>query len=67
MIDLNAPQPREIWLRRKLSPVPAQTVLGSDGAMARAPMEETGWSSKIGSQWVPPSDVFQIPPDAAPT
>jgi hypothetical protein len=64
---LKMPHPSEMWLRMKLSPVPAQTMFESDGAMASAPIDETGWLSKIGRQVVPPSVVFQIPPDAAPT
>ena len=34
--------------------------------MASAPMEETGWSSKIGVQCVPASSLLKIPPEAAP-
>jgi hypothetical protein len=48
------------------SPVPAQTMFGFDRATASAPIDETLKSSKIGSQLIPPSVVFQIPPDAAP-
>ena len=49
------------------SPVPAQTMFGSDGATASEPMDCTGCASKIGVQFTPPSVVFQMPPDAAPT
>ena len=28
------------------------------------PMDEVGWSSKIGFQWMPPSVDFQTPPEA---
>ena len=48
------------------SPVPAQTVLGSLGATASAPIAATGWSSKTGAQRLPPSVDFQMPPEAAP-
>jgi len=65
-VDLNMPSPTEMWLRMHDSPVPAHTVLGSDGAMARSPMECTGWSSKMGSQCTPPSTVLKMPPDADP-
>ena len=61
------PWPSEMWLRILPSPVPAQTTLGSDGATASEPIDCTGWSSKIGVQLTPPSVVFQMPPDAAPT
>lgn len=49
-IDLKAPAPMEIWLRMKVSPVPAQTMLLSDGAMASAPIDATFCASKIGVQ-----------------
>ena len=65
-VDLYIPLPMEIWLRIHASPVPAHTTLGSDGATASAPIDCTGWSSKIGCQWIPPSVVFHTPPDAAP-
>ena len=32
-----------------------------------SPIEETGWSSKMGLNVTPPSSVFQTPPDAAAT
>ena len=48
------------------SPVPAHTILGSDGDTARAPIACTGWWSKIGVNVWPLSVVFQIPPEAAP-
>ena len=37
-------------------------VLGSEGAMAMAPMEPVGWSSKMGFQVRPKSSVFHTPP-----
>jgi hypothetical protein len=51
----------------KVSPVPAHTIFGSVGAIAREPTDETCSESKIGSQRVPPSVVLKIPPEAAPT
>ena len=61
------PWPSEMWLRILPSPVPAQTMFGSEGATASEPIDCTGWPSKIGAQLVPPSVVFQMPPEAAPT
>ena len=49
------------------SPVPAQTMFGSDVATASDPIDCTGWPSNSGVQFTPPSVVFQMPPDAAPT
>jgi hypothetical protein len=56
----------EMLLRTQASPVPTHTMFGSDGAMAMAPMDWAGWSSKVGLQLIPPSVVFQTPPEAAP-
>ncbi len=61
------PLPWEMLLRMKVSPVPAQTTFGSEGAMAKEPTEETSWPSKMGCQVTPPSVVLKIPPEAAPT
>jgi hypothetical protein len=55
-----------MWLRIQASPVPAQIVFGSDGAIASEPIEETGCASKIDSQWMPPSIVLKMPPEAEP-
>jgi hypothetical protein len=55
-----------MWLRMKVSPVPAHTTLGLLGAIASEPTEETGWLSKMGSQCRPPSLLLKMPPDAAP-
>ena len=66
-VERYTPCPTEMWLRILPSPVPAQTTFGSDAATASAPIDCTGCPSKIGAQFVPPSVVFQIPPDAAPT
>lgn len=65
-VDLKIPQPSETLLRIEDSPVPAQTTLGSEGATASDPIDETGMLSKIGAQWRPPSVVLKIPPEAAP-
>src|SRR6185437_11997023 len=51
--------------REFCSPVPAQTCIVSDGAMARAPIETTGSLSKRGRKVTPALVVFQIPPPAA--
>ena len=48
------------------SPVPAQTMLESDGATASAPMAVTAKASDTGVHRTPPSVVFHTPPDAAP-
>ena len=52
---------------KNVSPVPAQSTLCADGARASAPIAWTGALSKTARQCVPPSSVFQMPPDAAPT
>ncbi len=65
-VDFQTPLPIETFERIELSPVPAQTMAGSLGETARAPMEWTGWSSKTGSQFSPASVVRQMPPLAAP-
>ena len=41
--------------RMNVSPVPAQITLVLTGSTASEPIAATGWSSKIGSQLVPPS------------
>ncbi len=48
------------------SPVPAQTMFGSDPATARSPIDIVGMSSKMGSQVVPALTVLKMPPVAAP-
>jgi hypothetical protein len=53
-------------LRAHDSPVPAQIVFGSLGSTRRAPIDCVCWS-KIGLKLLPPSIVFQMPPDAEPT
>jgi len=64
-VDLYTPPPGEIELRELGSPVPAQTCMVSDGAIARAPMEMTRWLSKTGRHVAPLLVDFQIPPVAA--
>src|ERR1041384_7686170 len=49
------------------SPVPTQTMLGSEGAMQMSPIDVDPCSSKIGSKVVPAFVVFHTPPVAAPT
>src|SRR6266481_8118778 len=56
-----------MWLRMNDSPVPAHTMFASLAATASEPMDATGSESKIGSQWIPPSGLLKMPPDAAPT
>src|SRR5258708_21883576 len=49
------------------SPVAAQTMFVSEGAIASMPMEMIGLSSKTGRQVTPLFVVFQMPPAAAAT
>ena len=56
----------ETFARMKVSPVPAQTMFGSDSETASAPMAWTSWSSKTGRHLMPPSSVFQMPPGGCP-
>ena len=66
--DLYTPSPMTSMSRMAHgSPVPAHTVVGSEGATAKAPIAATGWLSKTGVQFSPASTVFHTPPDAAPT
>src|SRR5881396_3739584 len=55
-----------MWLRMKDSPVPAHMMFGSLAATASEPMDATGSESKTGSQWIPPSVLLKMPPEAAP-
>src|SRR5690349_14946273 len=67
-VDLYTPLPIACaGLMRNVSPVPAQTWLGLDGAIARAPIDELSWLSNMGAQVSPASSVLKIPPLAAPT
>ncbi len=58
------PLPSATLPRMLASPEPTQTTLGSDGATAIEPMDETGWSSKIDFHLPPPLTDFHTPPDA---
>ena len=49
-----------------VSPVPTQTTLLSEGAIAIEPIDCAVCSSKTAFQWIPPSVDFQAPPEAAP-
>jgi len=42
-------------------------MFGSLAATASEPMDATASESKMGSQWIPPSLLLKMPPDAAPT
>src|SRR6185437_14771172 len=54
-------------LREFGSPVPAQTIFVSDGAMASMPNDATSLSSNSGRQLMPLFVDFQMPPAAAAT
>jgi len=60
------PLPTETLLRGLASPEPTQTTSGLGWKMETAPIEATGWSSKIGFQVSPPLVDFQTPPEAEP-
>src|SRR5438105_15850813 len=66
-MDLYAPSPQDELCRLFGSPLPTQTIEGSDGAMAISPIVETPSLSKTGSQVVPLFVVFHTPPEAVPT
>src|SRR5688500_12636254 len=55
------PLPSPTLPRMLASPDPTQTTLGSEGATATEPIEETGWSSKIGDHERPPLVDFHTP------
>src|SRR5258706_15048685 len=61
------PSPTETELRIHDSPVPAHTIFGSEGSIARLRIDWTPALSKTGLKVVPPSCDFQTPPLAAPT
>ena len=65
-VERYTPLPSETLLRMWASPVPTHTTFGSAVDTAIAPTESTGWSSKTGVQWIPPSVVLNTPPEAAP-
>src|SRR5260370_29835338 len=63
------PAPRRESLRSGLvknSPVPAYSVLGSLGSMARLATARLGSGSVSGFHVLPPSVVFQTPPPSVP-
>src|SRR5271165_7378058 len=66
-MDLYTPSPQEELCRLFASPVPTQTMEGSEGAVAMSPIVETPSLSNTGSQVVPLLVVFHTPPDATPT
>ncbi len=58
------PLPSPTLPRMLASPEPTQTTLGSEGATAIEPIEDTGCESKTGFQSRPPLTDFQTPPAA---
>src|SRR2546429_1382444 len=65
-VDLYTPSPHH-WERRLFfSPVPAHTTFVSDGATARSPIVSTPRPSETDCHVIPPLEVFQTPPPAAP-
>ena len=65
-VDLKTPRPASEPRKMLASPVPAQTMFGSESATARSPIDIVGMSSKMGSQVVPALTVLKMPPVAAP-
>src|SRR6185437_1920882 len=63
---LKTPRPEYELRALALSPVPTQTVFGSLGAIASAPMDSTPALSKTGVQVTPPFVVFHTPPLRSP-
>src|SRR5580704_5606105 len=61
------PSPHEELCRLLGSPLPTQTMEGSEGAMAISPIVDTASLSKTGSHVVPLLVLFQTPPEATPT
>src|SRR5690349_8621306 len=66
-VDLYTPRPGSTELRVLASPVPTQTCIVSDGAIAMAPIDDTASCSNTGVYEMPSFVVFQTPPPAAPT
>src|ERR1041385_7348663 len=64
---LKMPQPGSMVLREFCSPVPAQTCIVSDGAIASDPIATQRSRSNTGRNVVPLFVVFQMPPPAAAT
>jgi hypothetical protein len=48
------------------SPVPTQITSGLAGSILSAPIPNTGWSSKMGVQVIPPLSLIHTPPLAVP-
>src|SRR5438477_906019 len=65
--DLYAPSPQEELCRLLGSPVPTQTIDGSEVAISITPIDDTPSLSKSGSQVLPLLVVFHMPPEAVPT
>src|SRR5215510_2065200 len=61
------PSPSETEFRIQLSPVPTQTIFGSFGSIAIAPIDCTRSLSNFGVNVLPPFIDFHTPPLAAPT
>src|SRR5207249_4609642 len=64
-VDLKTPPPGSHGYRLFGSPVPAQTICVSEGAIASTPTDATRLSSNRGRQVMPLFMDFQIPPAAA--
>jgi len=65
--DLNAPVPAKELLAIRFSPVPIQTVSGSERETSISPMAKVDSFSKMGFQVIPLLTVFQTFPDPTPT
>src|ERR1041385_1809644 len=66
-VDLYTPSPHHCERRLFFSPVPTHKSTESEGATARSPMVWTPSPSDAGCHVIPPLEVFQTPPPAAPT
>src|ERR1051326_1574102 len=66
-IDLYRPSPDDTLLRALASPVPTQTMSGSEGATATSPSDTLASFSKTAVQLVPLLVVFHNPPVALAT
>ncbi len=65
-VDLKTPVPAYELRAISTSPVPTQTMLGSEGATAISPMVKVDSFSKMGVQVVPLFTDFQTLPAPAP-
>jgi hypothetical protein len=63
-VDTYTPLPQYALRELLPSPVPTYTTFGFDCETATAPIEITGWLSKIGTNVRPLFSVFHSPPDA---